>query len=124
MDQPDEGARQYLETHIPRIARTLGLVPNPRSSRRVLELGAYMQMTPALFQCVLGYQEVRGAYFGPPGRTDEKRITIRGREAFRCQVDLFDAEKDQASPMKTAASRPVLAAAKFWSICSTIPCTC
>ena len=94
MDQPDEGARTYLEIHVPRIARTLGLVPPPRSSGRVLEMGAYMQMTPAL-QCVLGYKEVRGAYFGPLGRTDEKRITVGGREVFRCYVDLFDAEKDR-----------------------------
>jgi SAM-dependent methyltransferase len=93
MDQPDDGARQYLEVHIPRIGRTLGLVPPPKSSGRILEMGAYMQMTPAL-GCVLGYQEVRGAYFGPLGRTDEKAITIGGREAFRCFVDLFDAERD------------------------------
>jgi pimeloyl-ACP methyl ester carboxylesterase len=94
LDQPDESARQYLEIHIPRIARTLGLVPDPKNSSRVLEMGAYMQMTPAL-QCVLGYQEVRGAYYGPPGRTDEKRITANGHEIFRCFVDLFDAEKDR-----------------------------
>src|SRR5690242_15430423 len=56
LDQPDEGARTYLEIHVPRIARTLGLVPAPRSSGRALELGAYMHMTPAL-ECVLGYKE-------------------------------------------------------------------
>jgi SAM-dependent methyltransferase len=94
MDQPDEGARQYLEIHVPRIGRTLGLVPPPKSSGRVLEMGAYMQMTPAL-KCVLGYREVRGAYFGPLGRVDEKSVTVGGREAFRCFVDLFDAEKDR-----------------------------
>jgi SAM-dependent methyltransferase len=94
MDQPDEAARGYLEIHIPRIGRTLGLIPPPQSSGRILELGAYMQMTPAL-QCVLGYREVRGAYFGPIGRVDEKSITVQGREAFRCFVDLFDAEKDR-----------------------------
>lgn len=94
MDQPDEAARTYLEIHVPRIARTLGLVPPPCSSGRVLEMGAYMQMTPAL-QCVLGYKEVRGAYFGPLGRVDEKSITVQGREVFRCFVDLFDAEKDR-----------------------------
>jgi pimeloyl-ACP methyl ester carboxylesterase len=94
LDQPDEGARQYLEIHIPRIARTLGLVPEPKSSGRVLEMGAYMQMTPAL-QCVLGFKEVRGAYYGPLGRTDEKRMTVGGKEVFRCFVDLFDAEKDR-----------------------------
>ena len=94
LDQPDAAARGYLEIHIPRIGRTLTLVPPPRSSKRVLEMGAYMQMTPAL-QCLLSYEEVRGAYFGPLGRTDEKAVTAGGREVFRCFIDLFDAEKDR-----------------------------
>jgi SAM-dependent methyltransferase len=94
VDLPNADARQYLENHISRIGRTLTLVPPPHSSKRVLEMGAYMQMTPAL-QCVLGYKEVRGAYFGPLGRTDEKSCTVGGREVFRCFVDLFDAEKDR-----------------------------
>src|ERR1700727_2466403 len=54
MDQPDDAARNYLEIHVPRIGRTLALVPPPKSSKRVLEMGTYMQMTPAL-ECVLGY---------------------------------------------------------------------
>src|ERR1700756_2491610 len=94
IDLPDAGARQYLENHIARIGRTLTLVPPPTKSKRVLELGAYMHMTPAL-QCVLGYKEVRGAYFGPLGKTDEKSVSAGGREVFRCFVDLFDAEKDR-----------------------------
>jgi SAM-dependent methyltransferase len=94
LDQPDESARTYLEIHLPRIARTLDLVPEPARSRRVLELGAYMHMTPAL-QCVLGYEEVRGAFFGPLGRTDEKSVTAGGKLVFQCCVDLFDAEKDR-----------------------------
>jgi SAM-dependent methyltransferase len=94
MDFPDDAARQYTEIHLRRIGRTLELVPPPRSSGRILELGAYMQMTPAL-QCVLGYTEVRGAYFGPLGRVDEKSISVGGREVFRCFVDLFNAEKDR-----------------------------
>src|SRR5262245_52027466 len=53
LDQPDHAARTYLDIHTPRIARTLDLVPPPRSSAHALELGAYMHMTPAL-QCVLG----------------------------------------------------------------------
>jgi SAM-dependent methyltransferase len=95
MDLPDDGARRYLEIHIPRIGRTLGLVPPPQPGRsgRILEMGAYMQMTPAL-QCVLGYKEVRGAYFGPLGRTDEKSASVNGKEVFRCKVDLFNAETD------------------------------
>jgi SAM-dependent methyltransferase len=44
---------------------------------------------------VLGYREVRGAYYGPLGRTDEKSIRAGGREVFHCFVDLFDAEKDR-----------------------------
>ena len=94
MDQPDDDARRYLEIHIPRIGRTLGFVPPPRSSGRILEMGAYMQMTPAL-QCVLGYKEVRGAYFGPLGRVDEKSASVGGEVVFRCKVDLFDAERDR-----------------------------
>jgi len=94
LDQLDESARTYMEIHVPRIARTLGLLPAPHSSGRVLEMGAYMQMTPAI-QCVLGYREVRGAYFGPLGRTDEKFSTVNGQRVFHCFVDLFDAEKDR-----------------------------
>ena len=94
VDVPNEGARTYREIHIERIARTLSMVPPPGATKRVLELGAYMQMTPVL-QCVLGYEQVRGAYFGPLGRVDTKAITVGGQEVFRCFIDLFDAEKDR-----------------------------
>ncbi|HYZ83782.1 MAG TPA: methyltransferase domain-containing protein, partial [Bryobacteraceae bacterium] len=93
IDLPTPEAREYLKKHLHRIARTLTLVPEPFQTKRVLELGAYMQMTPAL-QCVLNYEEVRGAYYGTLGRTDEKRLTANGIEVFRCFVDHFDAEKD------------------------------
>jgi len=92
IDQPDDAARQYLENHISRVGRTLTLVPPPQKSKRILEMGTYMHMAPAL-QCVLGYQEVRGTYYGPPGKVDEKSVTVKGQEVFRCFVDLFDAEK-------------------------------
>jgi SAM-dependent methyltransferase len=111
VDLPDAAARGYLEIHIPRIGRTLTLVPPPQSSKRVLEMGAYMQMTPAL-QCVLGYSEVRGAYFGPLGKTDEKSCTVAGKEVFRCSVDLFDAEKDRY-PYDDARFETVLACEIF-----------
>ena len=94
VDLPTPEAREYLKKHLHRIARTLSLVPPPGRTGRVLELGAYMQMTPAL-GCVLGYDEVRGAYYGQLGRTDEKRITVEGKEVFHCFVDHFDAEKDR-----------------------------
>lgn len=91
LDLPDD-ARGYLEIHMNRVAVTLAMTPPPSSRSAVLELGAYMQMTPAL-GCVLGYQEVRGAYFGEPGRVDEKSVSSGGKEVFRCQVDHFNVEK-------------------------------
>jgi SAM-dependent methyltransferase len=89
----DEQARQYLAKHIPRLARTLALAPPPFSTGRVLELGCYLQITPFLAR-FCGYREVRGAYFGPPGRTDHKRIEFPDG-VFECDVDLFDAERDR-----------------------------
>ena len=86
------GAKAYLETHIPRLARTLALVPPPQSTGRVLELGCYMQITPFL-ERICGYREVRGAYFGTLGRVDTKRLQFPDGE-FVCLVDHFDAERD------------------------------
>jgi SAM-dependent methyltransferase len=89
-DGPESKA--YLEKHIPRLARTLTLIPPPTQSGRVLELGCYMQLTPAL-HFLSGYQEVRGGYYGPVGRVDHKCIYPGGRK-FECDVDHFDAERD------------------------------
>jgi SAM-dependent methyltransferase len=93
LDLPDH-AQHYLKENFDRIVRTLGVVPPPSGTKRVLELGAYMQMTPAL-QCLLGYEHVRGAYFGPLGRVDTKIATVNGEEIFRCEFDHFDAERDR-----------------------------
>lgn len=83
--------KAYLERHVPRLARTLALVPPPQSTGRALELGCYMQITPLLHR-LCGYREVRGAYYGPCGRVDMKRIQFPEDE-FVCQVDHFDAER-------------------------------
>jgi SAM-dependent methyltransferase len=92
-DDP-EGGRSYLELHLRRLARTLDLTPTPGSTRRALELGAYMQITPAL-ACLLGYEEVRGAYLGQAGQSPlKKTVPIGDKQVFTCDVDLFDAEKD------------------------------
>lgn len=93
LDSPNADARGYVDTHFERIARTLTLVPPPGLTRRVLEIGAYMQMTPAL-ACVLGYEDVRAAYYGVLGQAVTKVATVGSREIFRCQIDLFDAEQD------------------------------
>jgi SAM-dependent methyltransferase len=89
---PDAGAKAYLEKHIPRLARTLALVPPPQITGRALELGCYMQITPLLDR-VCGYKEVRGAYFGPLGRIDRKTVRFPDRD-FTCEIDHFDAERD------------------------------
>ena len=90
---PDADARAYLEKHVPRLARTLALVPPPQSTGRVLELGCYMQITP-LLQRVCGYREVRGAYYGQAGKVDRKAIQFPDGE-FTCEVDHFDVERDR-----------------------------
>jgi len=92
MPLESEGARAYLEVHIPRLARTIALAPPPQKTGRVLELGCYMQITP-LLQRICGYKEVRGAYFGPVGRVDRKSMQFPDGE-FTCQVDHFNAERD------------------------------
>jgi SAM-dependent methyltransferase len=93
LDLPDQEARTYFEKHLPRLARTLTLVPRSRSSGRILELGCYMQITPFLRRWG-GYPDIRGAYYGPPGRTDPRFASVRG-ERFEVPVDLFDAERDR-----------------------------
>lgn len=106
MDMPDEGTRGYLEVHMARMVRTLSVTPGPRLTGRILELGAYMHMTPAL-QCVMGYSEVRGAYYAKSPRNAwdrwwrrwenkpvRKQVQVGGQDVFSCLVDPFDAEKD------------------------------
>jgi len=89
-----EAGRSFLELHLRRLARTLDITPAPDSTRRALELGAYMQMTPAL-TCLLGYDEVRGAYLGSPEQGPyRKTVSIGGKQVFACDIDLFDAEQD------------------------------
>ena len=50
-------------------------------------------MTPAL-RGKLKYGEVRGCYYGAAGQVDHREVTSSSGEVFRCEVDLFDAEKD------------------------------
>jgi SAM-dependent methyltransferase len=92
MPTPDAGARAYLDKHIPRLARTLALVPPPQKTSRVLELGCYMQITPLLNR-TCGYREVRGAYYGQPGKVDRKSLQFPDGE-FHCEVDHFDVDRD------------------------------
>ncbi len=86
------GAKAYLDNHITRLARTVELIPPACSSRRALELGCYMQITP-LLASLRGYSEIRGAHFGPLGQTERKITEVSG-VPFECLVDSFDVERD------------------------------
>jgi glycosyltransferase involved in cell wall biosynthesis/SAM-dependent methyltransferase len=89
----DSDARAYVETHITRLAHTLKIVPRGAPDKRILEMGAYLQITPALRE-KLGYGEVRGCYYGTLGEVDRKEVTSESGQRFTCEVDLFDAERD------------------------------
>ena len=89
-----EEAAGYLETHQTRLVKTLEMTPPGGPCDRVLEMGAYLQITPAL-RTRLGYGEVRGCYYGPQGQVDHRQVTSAEGETFTCDIDLFDAEKDR-----------------------------
>ena len=61
-----EDARKYIRTHITRLAKTLEITPPGSEDKRILEMGSYLQITPAL-KTKLGYGEVRGCYYGELG---------------------------------------------------------
>jgi glycosyltransferase involved in cell wall biosynthesis/SAM-dependent methyltransferase len=86
-------ARHYVSQHTSRFVRTLEMTPAGDASKSILEMGAYMQITPAL-KYKLGYGCVRGCYYGPLGRVDRKTIVSEDGESFECSIDLFDAERD------------------------------
>jgi glycosyltransferase involved in cell wall biosynthesis/SAM-dependent methyltransferase len=90
----DNGAREYIHTHQTRLEKTLAITPPPGNvSDRVLEMGAYLQITPAL-KSKLGYGEVRGCYFGAAGETNRRQVASETGETFACEIDLFNAELD------------------------------
>ena len=88
------GSRSYVETHKTRLARTLEITPPGAPEHSILEMGAYMQITPAL-QTKLGYGSVRGCYFGPAGESHVSSAESTTGERFECRIDLFNAETDR-----------------------------
>ncbi|MGD0772422.1 MAG: methyltransferase domain-containing protein [Candidatus Solibacter sp.] len=88
-----EASAGYLATHSTRLLKTLEITPPGSADERVLEMGAYLQITPAL-RNKLGYGEVRGCYYGKLGRSDHRTVTNTEGETFACEIDHFDAEKD------------------------------
>jgi glycosyltransferase involved in cell wall biosynthesis/SAM-dependent methyltransferase len=90
----DKESARYIETHQSRLLKTLEMIPPGGPGDRILEMGAYLQITPAL-RSRLGYGEVRGCYYGEAGLTDRKTARRPSGEEFACEVDRFDAERDR-----------------------------
>ena len=90
---PDTASAEYFLTHRDRLVRTLQATPRCDGAGRALELGCYLQITPAL-RNLHGYLEVRGAYLGTPGETVKSAVTANDGEVFECLIDLFNAEID------------------------------
>jgi glycosyltransferase involved in cell wall biosynthesis/SAM-dependent methyltransferase len=91
---PDQAAAAYIDTHLTRLEKTLSITPRGGPADRILEMGAYLHITPAL-KTRLGYGEVRGCYWGPNGKVDHRAATSTDGERFCCDLELFDAEKDR-----------------------------
>jgi glycosyltransferase involved in cell wall biosynthesis/SAM-dependent methyltransferase len=89
-----DAAKGYVETHLTRFEKTLAITPPGGPDDRILEMGAYLQITPAL-KTRLGYGEVRGCYYGPAGKVDERSAKSINGEQFQFTLELFDAEKDR-----------------------------
>jgi glycosyltransferase involved in cell wall biosynthesis/SAM-dependent methyltransferase len=87
-------SRAYLQTHQTRLEKTLAITPKGGPQDRILEMGAYLQITPAL-RTRLGYGEVRGCYYGKAGKVEHREVRSETGETFACEIDLFDAEKDR-----------------------------
>lgn len=87
-------SKSYVHTHLTRLVKTLSITPPGGPNDRILEMGAYLQITPAL-KTKLGYGEVRGCYYGPAGRVDHRSVISMEGETFECDLDLFNAEKDR-----------------------------
>ncbi len=83
----------YVDTHLTRLVKTLEITPPGGPDDRILEMGAYLQITPAL-RSKLGYGFVRGCYYGPAGKVDHRNAVSTEGETFDCEIDLFNAEKD------------------------------
>ena len=91
---PESPASGYFELHSERLVRTVELTPYGGDNSRALELGCYMQITPALHG-LLGYSEVRGAYMGAAGGWHRASTTAVDGETFGCTIDLFNCEVDR-----------------------------
>ena len=88
MGRQPRGRASYLDTHQTRLVKTLEITPPGGPEDRILEMGAYLQITPALAR-KLGYGEVRGCYYGQLGSVDHRTVTSAEGETFDCDDRSF-----------------------------------
>ncbi len=92
---PDPSAEKYVDEHLDRLTKTLEITPAASCpGDRILEMGAYLQITPALKKR-LGYGEVRACYYGRLGEVDHRKVISIDGDEFECDIELFNAEKDR-----------------------------
>jgi glycosyltransferase involved in cell wall biosynthesis/SAM-dependent methyltransferase len=91
---PNSPAGVYFGAHSVRLIKTMQIIPRGDAGSRILELGCYMQITPAL-RGLLGYSEVRGGYLGSAGGWHLSSVTSSDGEKFGCTIDLFNCEVDR-----------------------------
>ena len=108
MDQEPTSRR-----HLTRLEKTLAITPPGGPEDRILEMGAYLQITPAL-ETKLGYGEVRGCYFGEAGHTDHKSVTSETGEDVRVRAWIFSMPRKIPFRIRTAIFRRCCAAS-CWS---------
>lgn len=90
--EPQSDGWRYLEAHSRRLIKTLQMIPRGVNGQRILEMGCYLQITPALSE-LWGYGEVRGCYLGASG-SKTRAVQNREGKTFECTIDLFNAEVD------------------------------
>ena len=88
----DEAAGAYIDIHKTRLVKTLEMIPPGGPDDAILEMGIYFQITPSL-RSKLGYGQIRGCYYGEPGRVGVKKVLSTDGQEFEALVDHFDAEK-------------------------------
>ena len=91
--EPDSESARYFRAHSHRLVRTLECTPPGGKEDRILEMGCYLQVTPAL-RNLLGYGEVRGCALGKTGETVKRSAVANDGEQFECFIDLFGADAD------------------------------
>src|SRR5277367_1964867 len=87
----DQESLLYAQKHLRRLVDTLLVTPLAELDQRALELGVYFQITPAL-KNILGYAEVRGAYYSATAGKEQKTVRGASGRKFKARVDLFDVE--------------------------------